>query len=123
MSFIGALAILITLPFKGHVHVYHGRVYAVWDFVKDAGFELGCFFIIGPGCESCNAHETGHGLQNCLWGPLMFFVITGPSIFRFWYREIKYYRKGKVPPTAYDDIWFEDQATRWGQKFVETDIL
>ena len=42
----------------------------------------------------------------------MFFVITGPSIVRYWYRELKYYRKGLVPPTKYDDIWFEGQATR-----------
>lgn len=51
----------------------------------------------------------------------MLFVITIPSAIRYWYRELKYHRKGLVPPTMYDDIWFEGQATRWGQTYVDMD--
>ena len=57
-------------------------------------------------------HECGHGIQNCIWGPLMIFVVCIPSATRYWYREFKYHRKGLTPPTKYDDIWFEGQATR-----------
>jgi hypothetical protein len=42
-----------------------------------------------------------------------------PSAIRYWYRELKYLRNGLTPPTAYDDAWFEGQATRVGAKFIE----
>ena len=44
------------------------------------------------------------------------FVICIPSAIRYWYRELKYYRKGLYPETDYDSIWFEGQATKWGNK-------
>lgn len=50
----------------------------------------------------------------------MWFVITIPSIIRYWYRELKYNKKGLTPPTEYDDIWFEGQATKWGYKYIIT---
>jgi hypothetical protein len=37
--------------------------------------------------EHTMAHECGHGLQNCIWGPLFPFVIAIPSAVRYWYRE------------------------------------
>jgi hypothetical protein len=55
-------------------------------------------------------------LQNLIWGPLFPFVIAIPSAIRYWYRELKYYRKGLYPDTDYDSIWFEGQATKWGNK-------
>lgn len=124
MSCVGLLVIAVLACFK-HVHVWHGRLYGVigrnWG-----GLELGCFFIV---CQTCIdsdhvcGHESGHGLQNCLWGPLFIFVIFLPSAIRYWYRELKYNRKNIQPPTPYDDIWFEGQATRWGTTYVNTDIL
>lgn len=46
-----------------------------------------------------------------------------PSVIRFWYREFKYNRKDLQAPTEYGDIWFEGQASRWGEKYVVTDIF
>ena len=63
--------------------------------------------------EHINNHEFGHGLQNCVFGPLMPFLISAPSSIRYWYRRIQTKRK-KTLKTAYDDIWFEGQATRAG---------
>ena len=82
------------------------------------GVELGAFFIVSRAGAIGNTkyHEAGHGLQNLIWGPLMPFVICIPSAIRYWYRELKYYRKGLRPDTDYDSIWFEGQATRWGNK-------
>lgn len=124
MSIIGAIAILILLPFKNtQLKTYHGRVYMVvgknWG-----GLELGCFFLCGENMgEHTLAHECGHGLQNCLWGPLMPFVISIPSAIRYWYRRIlekKNYRKYRnLPP--YDSVWFERQATEWGTNYIITD--
>lgn len=120
-SLPGLIVILILLPFR-RVHIFHGRLYGVigenWG-----GFEMGCFFLAYKSCMNDDylcGHECGHGLQNIIWGPLMWFVITIPSIIRYWYRELKYNRKGLTPPTKYDDIWFEGQATKWGYKYIIT---
>lgn len=121
MSLIGLVVILFSLPFK-KVHTYHGRLYATWSRGW-GGMELGCFFVCGEDCQydSLMSHECGHTIQNCIWGPLMPFVVCIPSAFRYWYREFKYHRKNLTPPTKYDDIWFEGQATEWGKKYVLTD--
>ena len=58
-------------------------------------------------------HEFGHGLQNCVLGPFMIFLVSAPSSIRYWARRIQL-RLGKPLKTAYDDIWFEGQATRLG---------
>ena len=62
-------------------------------------------------------HEFGHSLQNCIWGPLFPFVIAIPSATRLKYREIQQ-KCGRPPKTEYDDIWFEGQATEWGNKYI-----
>ena len=46
-------------------------------------------------------------------------LIQLASAIRYWYRELKYYRKGLRPPKEYDSIWFEGQATRFGYKYLE----
>ncbi len=123
MSFIGLIVIGILACFR-RVYTFHGRLYGTvgnnWG-----GLELGCFFICGKNCRTLYlcAHESGHGIQNIIWGPLGIFVIFIPSCIRYWYREIKYNRKGLIPPTGYDDIWFEGQATRWGFNFVVADKI
>lgn len=69
-------------------------------------------------CKTCSTmtlrHEFGHSLQNCVYGFFMPFLIGIPSAIRYWYREIRYWRRDEFPPTQYDDVWFEGQATRWG---------
>lgn len=122
MSFIGLIAIAV-LACMGRVHTFHGRLYGTigkgWG-----GIALGCFFICGEDCQSddLRAHETGHGIQNIIWGPLGIFVIFIPSAIRYWYFEF-YWRKHKRYPSDYDSIWFEAQATRWGKKYVLTDRI
>lgn len=124
MSLIGLLTILILLPF-GKLHTYHGRLYMRIG-ERWGGVELGCFFLCDKTAgEHTLAHECGHGLQNCLWGPLMPFVVCIPSAVRYWYREYIYrtdrekYRK--LPD--YDAIWFEGQATKWGEQYVAADKI
>ena len=122
MTAIGLVVLLVTLPF-GKFEIYHGRIYKCigknWG-----GVELGCFFLCDNSAdEYILAHESGHGLQNCLWGPLMPFVICIPSAIRYWYREfIWHFNKEKFNKLPeYDAIWFEGQATKWGKKYVITD--
>ena len=123
-TFVGLIVTAVAACF-GRVRTFHGRLYSVIG--KDwGGLEVGCFFVA---CESCadsdhlRAHESGHGLQNILFGPLFIFLVWIPSAIRYWYRELKYNRKHIAPPTQYDDIWFEGRATRWGKKYVLTDRI
>ena len=122
MTAIGLVVLLVTLPF-GKFGIYHGRIYK--RIGKNwGGVELGCFFLCDNSAdEYILAHESGHGLQNCLWGPLMPFVICIPSAIRYWYREfIWHFNKEKFNKLPdYDAIWFEGQATKWGKKYVTTD--
>ena len=124
MTTIGVVVLLVTLPF-GKFEIYHGRIYK--RIGKNwGGVELGCFFLCDNSAdEYILAHESGHGLQNCLWGPLMPFVICIPSAIRYWYREFIWYfnreKFNKLP--EYDAIWFEGQATKWGKKYVSTNLI
>ena len=124
MTAIGLLVLLFTLPF-GKFGTYHGRIYK--RIGKNwGGVELGCFFLCDETAgEHTMAHEAGHGLQNCIWGPLFPFVIAIPSAVRYWYREYIYRtnkeKYWKLPD--YDAIWFEGQATKWGEKYVGADLI
>ena len=79
------------------------------------GVNLGMFIMITEGNESSLPHEYGHSIQNLSWGLLFPFMIAIPSAIRLWYREFKYHKKGLTPPTKYDDIWFEGEATKFGR--------
>jgi hypothetical protein len=84
------------------------------------GVELGPVFITDSrDSKHTKNHEFGHGIQNCFYGPAMPFIVCIPSAFRYWYREIVYHMRGLTPPTAYDDIWFEGEATRLGNEYIE----
>ena len=83
------------------------------------GLELGLFFVCNKRPTfRIRCHEFGHAIQNCIFGPLMLFIVCIPSAIRYWYRELHYYRRGKKPETDYDDIWFEGQATRLGMNIA-----
>lgn len=53
------------------------------------------------------------------------FVICIPSAIRYWYREfILHFNREKFNKLPeYDAIWFEGQATKWGKKYVSTDLI
>jgi hypothetical protein len=52
------------------------------------GFSMGPIFIC---CENCSEHtllhEAGHAIQNIIWGPLALFIISIPSVTRYWLRR------------------------------------
>ena len=85
------------------------------------GVSLGLTIITDNQSESeITYHEHGHAIQNTLYGFFMPFLVCIPSMIRYWYREylvrIKGYRYSSLP--AYDDVWYEGQATRWGTEFM-----
>lgn len=117
MTLIGAVAgLVLRLVGKGP-----GRWGACWHFCIGKGWGGVSLGLVMITCENpgrhVKDHEHGHAVQNCCLGPLMPFVVCIPSVVRYWYRE---YRKriGKPCTTAYDDIWFEGQASRVGALYA-----
>ena len=116
LTYPGLLIALVLLiigkkPYRIGPNIYFKVGYG-WG-----GVEFGPVFLV---CEDAWVgtvyHEAGHGLQNLIWGPLMPFVISIPSAIRYHYRHFvwKHNRSKYYSLPAYDDIWFEGQATRWG---------
>lgn len=113
-----ALGLLITghKPKRFHHFIYF-EVGSNWG-----GFEAGCFFFANKNSSlHLKQHESGHGIQNIIFGWLMPFIVSIPSCVRYWYREIVV-RTGKkkyseLPP--YDSIWFEGWATKLGEKYFK----
>ena len=65
------------------------------------------------------AHELGHAMQNCRFGPFMPFLVGFPSFVRYHARKLRTRLTGKAPQKPYDAIWFEGQATRVGLEYLE----
>ena len=61
-------------------------------------------------------HELGHTYQNALWGPFTIFMISIPSVVRYWYQRIRDL-KGK-PNKPYDAIFFEKSASYIGETLL-----
>lgn len=124
LGFICAIPFLIASRFTRHIIVYSFRFTIVIEIGKDWGaFSMGIFTF---SCKSAdfymNAHELGHSIQNAYLGILFPFVIGIPSVIRYWYRELVYYRYGLYPKTKYYDIWFEKNASKLGQDYVFTTL-
>ena len=81
------------------------------------GLEFGPIFIkCRDGSERLSSHEFGHAVQNCIFGPLMPFLISIPSAIRYWIRRAGV-RRGIRPKRPYSAAWFERQADRFGERF------
>lgn len=117
MTLLGGL-IALTLLIAGYKpkrwgHCWYFEVGENWG-----GLELGTIFLTCKNpSQHLRNHELGHGLQNCVYGPFM-LVISLMSAIRYWYRELKYYRKNVEPPTDYDSAWYEGEATRLGTALI-----
>lgn len=118
MTLFGAVCAFVMLITGHKPHRFH---YLVYFEVGEGwgGFEAGGFFFVNKSSsQHIKRHESGHGLQNILLGVFMPFLVSIPSMVRYWYREILV-RTGKkcyhdLPD--YDSIWFEGWATRLGEK-------
>lgn len=118
MTLIGCLAAVVLLATR-HKPQKWGYCYQ-FEFGRSwGGVNLGPIIITDQNpTKHTKNHEAGHSQQNCIFGPFM-IVISLMSFCRYWYRELKYYKKGLVPPTAYDDVWYEGQASTVGTKFID----
>ena len=117
MNIIGGIVALVLLC-CGRRPQRHG-----WNFwfpmPINFGLELGIFFLAPTNAsEHIKNHELGHSIQNIYFGPLTSGMVSIPSAVRFWWREIKSKMGNKIT-TKYDDAWFEGQATKSGNEFME----
>lgn len=117
-TMIGLLtALVIIIVFRKEVLVtrYQGRLRIHFVRRSFGGAGLGVVVItsgksLSPGLVR---HELGHTIQAAWFGPLFIPLIAIPSGIRYQYRT----RTKKPLKTKYDDIWFEGQATRLGNKY------
>lgn len=112
MTLVGLIALLFLLPMhpKRFCNCICVRTKGSWG-----GLSLGIVAIRDTiSTELITCHEYGHTFQNAIFGPFMPFVVTIPSAIRYWHRYFKYERKGIMPVTDYDAIWFEGTATELG---------
>lgn len=119
MTIVGAIVALALLVTGHRPHRFHRMVYFV---VGDGwgGFSCGCVFVVSKSSgRSTMSHEHGHGLQNVIFGIFMPFVVSIPSVIRYWYREylVRSGKKVYDELPAYDSAWFEGQATAFGQRY------
>lgn len=111
IGFITSVFLLIS----GHRPLKYGLCFCFEIGERWGGLSLGIFIITDKrSCESIKSHEHGHAFQNCFFGFLMPFAVCIPSALRYWFRKIQQNNK-----SAYNDIWFERQATRLGQEFMD----
>lgn len=111
LTAFGAI-IAMCLVTIGYRPIRHGGCFCFVVGKNWGGLEGGLFFFVDES-ECCKDHEFGHAIQNCCWGILTPFVITIPSAIRYWYFKIF------NPKKPYYSIWFENQATVLGQKYIK----
>ncbi len=116
MTLIGLIVAAVMMLRGKKPTIYKGCIH----FHSRYNLNLGIVILSEESDRYIMNHEYGHALQNCVYGIFSPFIVTIPSAIRYWYRELKYWRKGKYPPTGYYDIWFEAQASRWGENADKT---
>ena len=114
MNLVGALVALCLLAVGKHPERYGD----CWCFTVGKGWggvSLGMVMLVEEGASThTKNHEHGHAVQNALYGVFMPFIVSIPSAARYWSRKGK--DRTTLPP--YDAVWFEGQATEWGNKYI-----
>ena len=111
------LAVSFLMIITGHRPKRYG-----WTWYFDAGENWGgsefgiCFVKARNEGDRICRHEFGHGIQNCIYGPLTPIIVNLPSSARYWYRRISI-ALGCSPKGDNYDIWFEKEADEMGNFF------
>ena len=88
------------------------------------GMDWGMFIVVNKGAgPHLLAHELGHSMQNCYFGPFMLLLVGLPSSLRYWTRRVSARVAKRELKKAYDAIWFERQATQTGLEYLKTTSL
>ena len=116
LTMIGLLVSAVLL-ISGH---HAKRWGCCWYFevgTNWGGTEFGPVFLVDrDASDMLRDHELGHGIQNCIFGPLTILLVTLPSAIRYWYRRYRREIRHKPLKSGYYSIWFERQASDFGRK-------
>lgn len=117
MTLLGYILLLILWPFGKIKRYCNYTLYLEFKWNTGWGFSIGTvFFVTKNPTKELLEHEFGHTVQYAIYGPLTPFLVSIPSIVRYYYRHIYYIRiKSMRPKSLYDDIWFEGTATHLGK--------
>ena len=121
MTLIGCLAAVVLL-ITGHKPHQYGYCCCFEAGYGWGGLSLGfIIFVSKNSSDRIKAHEHGHAIQNCLFGPLMPFVVGLPSVIRYWCREwlARHNWEKYSKLSEYDSVWFEGSASMLGNKFMD----
>ena len=122
MNIVGGVMALFMLITGHKPHKFGPAIYFQLKEKDGYGFSLGMFFVIGKTADVLKEHEFGHTLQNIIYGPIAPFIVYIPSVIRYQYFNFKYWKKGLNSPD-YNRIWFEKQASLFGNIFIAYDSL
>lgn len=120
MTLIGAFIALGCIIAEKEPKIFNHTIYFVFGH-GSWGFSCGAFFFLSKDCEDnfeMKLHESGHCYQNIMLGVFMPFIVSIPSMVRFYYRDwlVKTKRKKYYELPPYDNAWFENWATKLGKK-------
>ena len=110
------IGLAVYLFFHKQTHFKVDKAIATLLPIKGKGnFSLGMFIFIEENQRDITiAHEVGHCYQNCYYGIFKPFIVSIPSVIRFWVF------KGNVMTwDRYNKVWFEGQATKIGKKLFQ----
>lgn len=113
MNLVGAVVALV-LTAMGYKPTRHAGSIVFKYGHGWGGVSLGVFSVV---CEEASTHtlnhEFGHAIQNAWYGPFHVFISIASAL-RYWAIRLKL-----ITVTNYDDAWFEGQATKLGDKYVQ----
>ena len=116
MTFIGLISALCLTCIGRKANTYNGclhfKVGKNWG-----GVSLGIVIITDDEpTEQVLKHEYGHTIQNAMYGILFPFIVAIPSALR--YQKRRLLKTKGAEPQPYDAVWYEGQATAFGNKFI-----
>ena len=119
MNLAGGL-VALSLLLTGHKMFRFGPCFCFERGNGWGGLSWGMFIVVNKGAgEGLLAHELGHAMQNCCFGPFMPLLVGIPSSFRYRTRRLMTRIIGRSPKKPYDSIWFEAQATAVGNEYMK----
>ena len=116
LTLVGAVVALFLLVTGHRPHRWHGCVCFEIGKTRWGGLNLGLVILCQKGAsDSLKAHELGHAIQNCYFGPIMLLFVTCSAAR---YHDITRREKHGKPVPEYDAWWFEGQATTLGTRYL-----
>ena len=108
-NIVGFIVFLVMIKNK---HFKYKKCIATMMSDKYGGsFSLGMFIFVSETNVNTMNHEYGHTIQNNMFGILKPFIVSIPSVVRFWWKSLVSHKWDD-----YYDIWFENHASKIGNK-------